>query len=70
MVDVPIEPTVQKIPSVQKLSRVSSSESIKEDLDGSVLTKTGIEQVMIKKHTSNMRSESHVFRLLEQTEPK
>ena len=44
--DVPIK----KIPSVQRLSRVSSSTSIVEDLDGSVLTKSGIETVVIKKH--------------------
>ena len=44
-----LEPEIKKEKSVQRLSRVSSSHSIVEDLDGSVLTKSGIEQVVIKK---------------------
>ena len=46
----PGDVTIKKMPSVQRLSRVSSSTSIVEDLDGSVLTKSGIETVVIKKH--------------------
>ena len=70
MVGHSVESPIKKIPSVQRLSRVDSSESIVEDLDGSVLTKSGIETVVIKKHQQNMRSDSHVYRLIEQTEPK
>ena len=50
MVGHSVESPIKKIPSVQRLSRVDSSESIVEDLDGSVLTRSGIETVVIKKH--------------------
>ena len=45
-----VDSPIKRIPSVQRLSRANSSTSIVEDLDGSVLTKSGIETVVIKKH--------------------